>query len=460
MSSGSFDSQLTGLDFESEIEIRSIKTPNQLPDRIDLTQVPENILRSGVIESLINQNDDLMSRLTVALRRVASLEEKIADSQLEANQFKTKYDNLKDQVLVLREQSRLVAERARSTEEKYKREDQSLGDLKEQIHILEIRYAELYTSTQEKQAELLAKIEIQRDFIEKFTRRYTKYRQNMRRAVFSTKNELHSLRAKRHGQETILSDLRKNISESTSYISEQSKEHKNQILNLTNAYEDQLRGFKNKIDTLDGQNRILTERSLDFEKTINEKVKLENALIISERRFEEIQIHSAAEVSDIQKTLARYRNDAKSLAIELESQTVAYTKQTLALESLSEENHGLNEQVETLQALWRDQQNQVEKITDQKNSLQKLNKELSIAINEYRREMRELKDRLDATELKSISFKNEVEKKEKMRSELDCKVGTHSSPQEVKPEVAREDSLTPELISKIDKALSGLHAEL
>ncbi|MCB0350855.1 MAG: hypothetical protein KDD38_06710, partial [Bdellovibrionales bacterium] len=303
------------------------------------------------------------------------------------------------------------------------------------------------------QALLLAEVENQRELSSRLVRRYTKYRRNIRRAMTFTKEEIQTLRSKRQNQESIISDLRRNLSESTAYITEQSKENKSQISNLTDAYETQIRNLKGELEMLYEQNKLLGQRSQDFEKLVNEKVKLENDLIIADRKREESEIHNAAELSNIQKALVRHRNDAKDLAIELEFKNKSLDEQTALVETLAEEKQNLNEQVETLQLLWRDQQTQVERLNDQKNSLQKLNQELSISINEYRREVRELKERLDASELRSIAYKNEVDKKEKMRASLSTP--TASAPE---TEVKREDTLTPEIISKIDKALSSLHA--
>lgn len=434
MTDGSFGGQMAELDFEGT---EKLKTPDQLPDRIDFSTIPENVLRSSVIDSLMSQNDDLMSRLTVSLRRIALLEEKVTDARTENAQTKAQYDNLKDQVLVLKEQSRLLVERAHKAEEKTKREDASVNELKEKIQLLEIRYAELYSSSQEAQSKLSYKLTES----EHMLARYRKYRKNMRRALIFVREELKQLRVKRSVQDSAIEDFKRNLEETTHYITEQAKEHKNQIANLTTAYETELRNHKGEIEMLYTQNRTLGERSQNLDRVYNEKIKLENDLIIAERKGEEMQIQTAAEISDLQKSLARYRNEAGELALELESKSQELADKAELSARITQEKRALSEQVEALQLLWRDQQNQLEKTMEQKNSLQKLNQEFSMAINEYRREVRELKSQ---------------------NEELSARLSEKEKPIAAAPvpttEVKREDVITPEIMAKIDQAISTIHS--
>jgi chromosome segregation ATPase len=455
MKEGSFEGLMSGLDFDSSRaahdpnEIRQIKTPDQMPERIDVAGLPENILRSNVIESLISQNDDLMSRLSVTLRRVALLEEKISDSRTESAQFRSRYDNLKDQVLVLKEQSRILNERNRRTEELTKKDDGALSELKENIRVLEIRYAELYSTSQEKQLRL----EQENQKFSGAISRYKKYRKNIRLALTSFRKELQQLRTHRAGQEQTLQDLRANISETTSYITEQSKEHKAQLAELTKAYEVEIRNLRTEIENLIEANKNLTTRSQDYEQLFNEKIRIENDLVIARRREEETQLQQAVEISDIQKTLARHRNDAKELALELSTSTQNLAAQIEKVEALEKDKNALSEQVETLQLLWRDQQTQIERVTEQKTSLQMLNQELSITINEYRREIRELKESIDAAEIKHLELKNNSQKTVAAITAAKNATSTDAP----KLAVKREDLLTPEIMSKIDKVLTDLH---
>jgi chromosome segregation ATPase len=443
MKEGSFEGQIPGLDFSSNLQT---KTPDQLPERIDFSQIPENVLKSNVIESLISQNDDLMARLTVSLRRISLLEEKFSDAKNETNQYRSKYDNLRDQVLILKEQAKILAERNRETADKQKREDESTSELKSQIRLLEVRYAELYTSSRERQN----KFEGELARSERATSRYRKYRQGIRRAIAFVREELRTLRAKRSLQDATIQDLRKNLQETTTYITEQNKNHRNELTDLTGSYETQIKDMRSEIEMLMEQNKMLGERGHELERLQGEKIRIENDLIIAERRFEDLQVQSTAEITDVQKTLARYRNDANELAVELEAKNKAFTEREENVAALTTERSALNEQVETLQLLWREQQVQVEKLTEQKNALQRLNQELSISINEQRRELREAKEQLEAEQLKLVETAKAAELKERIAN------AARASENKTGEKLKRTDK-TPELLAKIDKALNHLH---
>jgi len=84
----------------------------------------------------------------------------------------------------------------------------------------------------------------------------------------------------------------------------------------------------------------------------------------------------------------------------------------------------LAEQVENLQHLWKEQNLRVEKLESQNQSLQRLNQELSMTINRYRKDLRDLREQSDTTRLREPKT------------------------EEAKP--------APDLVDKIDKVLAGL----
>ncbi len=467
MKEGSFEGLMSGLDFNTDPNLKNHQpTPDELPKKIDLTNVPENILRANVMESLISQNDDLMARLNVSLRRISLLEEKYTDAKTETGTVRAKYDNLRDQVLILKEQAKVLADRNREISDKTKREGQGQQELKEQIKLLEVRYAELFTASRERHAKL--EVEIAR--ADRVVTRYQKYRAGIRRALIFIREEIKTLRSKRSVQDATILDLRKNLQESTTYITEQGKEHKNAVIGLTATYETQIKGLQSEIDMLVEQNKTLGARSQELDRIQSEKIRLENDLIITERRIEDLQMQSSAEINDVQKALARYRNDCKELSIDLDDRNRSVEVLTNENAAFTSERAAMTEQVETLQLLWRDQQNQVEKLNEQKSALQRLNQELSVTVNENRREIRELKEQVEAETLKLAQYQREHDIRQKVsqivRDKAAQKGGSSGSTggksgsgkNAISDEtiVLRADK-TPELIAKIDQALSQLH---
>ena len=86
-------------DFESgkaEPMLSHIPVPSQLPTALELDQLPDHVLRSGAVEALIQQNDDLMARLRVTLRRISVYEERLHRSESERQEILAEYENFRD----------------------------------------------------------------------------------------------------------------------------------------------------------------------------------------------------------------------------------------------------------------------------------------------------------------------------------------------------------------------------
>lgn len=395
MKEGSFQAQMTGVDFtDAEWKLEGVPLPNQVPDRLDLSQVPSHIVKSGVVDALISQNDDLMSRLGVALRRVALIEEKLSDARLESEQYRSQYENLNDQLLVLKEKSRALYERK-------DREETEYVALREQIRMLEIRYGELYAASQNKEAQLLKQFQGELGELSRLRRYRTRVLHAADGLKKAAKDKWQAEVALAQSEQAQIT-LRKNLAESAEYISGLSKDHKTQTQNLINQYESRMAELKSQLNDTVAKNEKLGLRVHDYEKLVEDKLRLENEVIHFERRENELQVRSAAEISDIQKALVRYKNEAKELAVTLGSTTAEFETFKAEFDTAQTDKKALEEQVENLQVLWRNQQLQIEKSTEKVRSLQKLNQELSVAINQYRRDIRELKQDNEAAVLKDL----------------------------------------------------------
>lgn len=462
MKDGAFEGLIENLDFADNWTVAPTSgvgakknpapLPTEVPERIDLSQVPQNILKSNVVETLVSQNEDLMSRLSVALRRNAVLEEKLSDARLETEQIRAKYENLNDQLLVLKEKSKALAQRK-------EREESEYTALREQIKLLEIRYAELYSTSQTKEANLLKSFEEQ----SKANRRLMKYRARVRAAVESLKK---SAREKWQAEvnlaksEATQESLRRHLAESADYIAQMSKEHKQAIAALTEENEKRLAQLREQLAEALSRNEKLGERVHDYDQLVQEKMRLENEIILRDRREEELRIQTTAEITDLQKALARHRNETKELTLQLEKTQTELQETAAAYVEAKSTQKALEEQVENLQILWRDNQSQIEKLNAKNASLQKLNQELSIAINQYRREIREYKEAVDRQALQAL------DRTAKTDPGLEAIASGTASATSVVAEAEKsvtahmnaQNSQAPELLQKIDEVFVDLHS--
>jgi chromosome segregation ATPase len=322
--------------------------------------------------------------------------------------------------LVLKEKAKILNERKGAEESVIQQFKDEAQQLKDQIKLLEIRYSELYEGNQQKETKFL-------ESIAKLNRkisRYTRYRKRIREAVLNTKDAASFLKTENE-------KLNKRLvaQESTEYIRNSSKEQENEINRLVTKFENELNAKEDTIQRLMADNQKLEAKRDEFEAAQSQITELENEIVLKDRRFEEFRMQSSTEMTDLQKSLTRYRHESKEFAIELEAKKSEMKESAKVMAEAREENFRLNEQVENLQSLWRDQQTKLEKTTEKNLSLQKLNQELSMAINQYRRDIRELREQID---------KDYIESKGSEATE------------------ATEKKKNPELLEKIDRVLANM----
>ncbi|WP_374030319.1 hypothetical protein [Bdellovibrio bacteriovorus] len=111
METESFQTAKLGhLDFDSPREsqpVGNIPLPDELPRQNDFSHLPKEILKSSTVENLISQNEDLMARLKVTLRRLSLLETENQKFSEEANKARLSQSSVTDQILVWKEKDNL-----------------------------------------------------------------------------------------------------------------------------------------------------------------------------------------------------------------------------------------------------------------------------------------------------------------------------------------------------------------
>src|SRR6185437_9717415 len=75
---------------EADDVVRQIPLPNQMPKGLEFSEIPASILKTATMETLLSQNEDLMARLSVALRKGNALEDQMSEIQAENGALKRK----------------------------------------------------------------------------------------------------------------------------------------------------------------------------------------------------------------------------------------------------------------------------------------------------------------------------------------------------------------------------------
>ena len=319
-----------------EERIRRVPLPYELPQGLDFTGIPAAALKSSTIDSLISQNEDLMARLSVALRKINDLETSSGKAERDVTQLRQRFEALKEQYLVLREKDRISSTRGADLQRQ-----NTLA--RERGEKLERQFASVFVQGQAFQRRL------QR--LERYRARVTKAAVNLRaRARLATKLESDVQLAER------------------------------EVRRLTGAYESRLVEALEQVARLDGKAR-------ERDRLFKDNVRLENELV-HERRQGAAARHDQQTVIDrLSETTEGLRRELEQLTEESASERTELARVKTALPEIIAARDALTEQVESLQSLWAQKQRDLDQAEEKIRNLQKLNQSLSVTLNEQRREL-------------------------------------------------------------------------
>lgn len=362
MENGSFHTSEI-LDSNEQLDelIRSIPLPNQLPQSMNFRDIPGPALKSSTVESLISQNEDLMARLSVSLRKANQFEEKTGLLERELSVLTSKFETLKEQFLVQQEKDRFTSTRSHQLLEEN-------GALKEQTYKLEKVYSELY---------------VQAQAFQRRVQQLERYRVRMQKIAPALQQKAKSYdKVEEHRKAFVLS------------------------------YEAKLAEARAQVDNLQFKAR---ERDLLYE----DKVNLQNELVEEQRMHQNYRAETHPLLDNLKRENSELRIQLKESLLAEESLRQQLADMSLQFSTLKEENSAFSEQVESLQALWGHKQRELDHLEEKNAGLQKLNQSLSMTLNQQRKEMQSLQTEMDnerfAAQDKIKTLNQEVEM---LRAEL------------------------------------------
>lgn len=457
MENGSFQAQSQVNDLEGERP--NLPVPNQVPEPVDLSHLPSHILRSGAVETLIQQNEDLTARLRVGLRRNSLLEEKISQLEKHLRVFEHKNSVLSDQMLVLQQKDEMVSKK----KDEY---ETTIHDQRKQIHLLETQYAEMYATAQQRQQSLRNRVE----FFSRRISRFIKYRRKIKTLLQRLRNESEdTIRTLRRENELLRSQvsqvneshssLKDRLSQTIERLQAQEKEAQKQSIALVDSYESQISALNNQIQELESERNFFKNEADQLEGLREEKVRLENQIILEQRKLSDYKETTEEELKAIQTDLSEYRSLSKKQTLEIEHLNEETREAKEKLEFEKRESSALMEQVESLQCLWRDSNNELEKQKQKNHSLQKLNQQISSNLNQARREIQSLKDQLESNRFHTTEKVKELEGQIKIMTMTPSENARKGSSDEAnRPRVRLEPQLVNRIQTLLAEVQSGFQA--
>jgi len=372
--------KLQNLGFEEETEhsgpaaqkaaihraVENIPLPDEMPTAFNYSHLPKEILKSSSVESLISQNEDLSTRLKVALRRLALFENENQKLSDDAQRARLSQTAVADQVLIYKEKDGLWKSKLQQAE----------------------KQKEVQT---EKATALAAKVQK----LEMEVERYHKYHDRIKTQV---KPYIHQLKEYSRGLEeknqqlsressrsdAQLSDLRFQITEVTKASRMQIELHEKKSQELIQFYEQQIENQVSEITHLNSMNQELEIKSIRLNKALEKQDELENQVVEIMRSKEEIKARLEQEVLRLQDKTSELSRSNKRLEIEhADLQELAISNET-QIKTLQKEKQDLNEQLDSLRYMWNAKVEETEKLKSAIQSLERLNVDLSQKVNELR----------------------------------------------------------------------------
>lgn len=346
--------------------VENIPLPDEMPASFNYAHLPKEILKSSSVESLISQNEDLSTRLKVALRRLALLENENQKLGEEAQRARLSQTAVADQVLIYKEKDNMWKQKLQQAEKQKEVQTEKALALQSKVEKLSaecVRYNKYHD-----------RIKTQ---VKPYIHQLKEYSRDL-----ENKNQL--LSQERSRQDAQLSDLRFQIMEVTKVSRQQIEIHEKKSQELIHFYEAQIDNQKNELHNMDLLNKELEIKAIKLNKAMEKQDELENQVVELLRSKEELKARLEQEVLRLQDKSNELHRSNKRLEIEhADLQELALSNEA-QIKTLQKDKQDLTEQLDSLRYMWNAKVEETEKLKTAIQSLERLNVDLSQKVNELR----------------------------------------------------------------------------
>jgi len=353
-------SKVNFAELDSSFESNLPPTPLDLPkNQVTRESLSFDLTKSATLDAVLSQNEDLMNRLKVALKRLAQLETENQRMSDETSRFRLTFSSVKTQVEVYKEEA-----------------------------------LEWKTQVQEKEREIKTLIEIKNALTEKQNRqdqeilRFQKYQEKIKSEVrpfiADLKHQNKSLSEKNQELEQLISKKDSQLSQIREQIQNLASQSKSQIAILeknlhetTEAYEDQMDQVHKELEQRRSQVLDLEDQVHRLSKRSEKMDLVENELISQKRIYNEVTFTLKSEVERLQSEV--HTKDKENKELDLEIEKLKAELQSIQNQWLESENRKRtqSEQLDQMRLMWNEKCEEIEKIKKMMNALERLNIELS-----------------------------------------------------------------------------------
>ncbi|WP_413581461.1 hypothetical protein [Bdellovibrio sp. HCB288] len=361
--------KLGHLDFEFEQQpvAASIPLPDELPKRADVSHLPKEILKSSTVENLISQNEDLMARLKVAIRRLSLLENENQKLSEETNKARLSQSSVTDQILVWREKDNMWKHKVDQIEREREIQAEKLRALQEKVRGM--------TSD-------LVRHEKYHDRIKNQVKPYISQLKEYSAAQDARVSELE---VDLNHKEALLRDLRHQVIEVTKNARYQVETSDKKAQEMVQHYEDQIASMSKELKVLHQAQEDLEAKTAKLHSALERQDTLENELVVVRRSKEDVRHRLEQELNRQQERMTELTRQNQKLGVEHADLQIRVVQDQEVIQKLERENRQYFEQLESLRYMWNAKNEENEKLKVAAAALERLNLELSQKLNDLRK---------------------------------------------------------------------------
>lgn len=361
---------LDNLEFEKRIKLDFSEPSNAeviLKPSNAFNNIPKEILKSSTVESLITQNEDLMARLKIALRRLSILE---SDNQKLASETKDALATeaaMADQLLIYKEKDKYWKDRLDASE-------------KDREIILE--KLNIYKDMEAKFNQELQRFQRYHDKIKTQVKPYISDLKNL---LKNQEDRIRELEFQVHHFETNNLSLRKELTEGLSAYQETISQLEKRNQDLSDHFEKQNFSLQEENTNLKNSLHELEIKNIRIHSLIEENSNLENEIVQLRHHKEELKNKYEDMLLKTKENSENISSANKKLVIENQDLRQSLEQNTHQLEKIQKEFNIVSDQLATMRLMWTSKNEENEKTKKSLEALERLNLELSQKINELSR---------------------------------------------------------------------------
>ncbi|WP_374000009.1 hypothetical protein [Bdellovibrio bacteriovorus] len=363
--------KLGHLDFDSTREQQSvgqIPLPDEMPRQNDFSHLPKEILKSSTVENLISQNEDLMARLKVTLRRLSLLETENQRFSEEANKARLSQSSVTDQILVWREKDNIWRQKVDQLEREKEVQGEKVRALTEKVRNMTTELAR------------------HAKYHERIKTQVKPYISQLKEYSRTQDLRLQELEGDYAHKEALLRDLRHQIIEVTKNSRYQVEASEKKAQEMVQFYEEQIERMNKELAMLHQTQEELEVKSIKLHSALERQDSLENEVVTLRRTKEEIKDRLEKEIERQQERISELSRQNQKLGVEHADLQIRVVEDQEKIQKLEKDSYQTQEQLESLRYMWTAKNEENEKLKVAAAALERLNLELSQKLNELRKQ--------------------------------------------------------------------------